>query len=79
VVQPGAGEFTSLPAGPGESRFAPRDAVFLTVQVAHHPVAKDLEVGQDALWLRTGRQREVRIQTYSAVVTRNGYTNRAAK
>ena len=75
AVQSGARQFTSLPCGSGNARFAPRDAVFLTVQIAHHPVAQELEVGPDALWLRTGKQNAVRILTYSAVVTRTAFTN----
>lgn len=79
AVQDGKKEFTSLPAGLGEVRFAPRDAVFLTVQIANYPVAKELPVGPDALWLRTAAQSALRVLTYSAVVTRNGHTDRTVK
>lgn len=79
AVQAGAQEFTSLPAAPGEARFAPRAAVFLTVQIVHHPLAKELAVGPDSLWLRTGAQSALRILTYSTVVTRNGYANQPAQ
>lgn len=62
----GGASFTSLP---GETRFRPRDSVFLTVQVAAHPGLASLPVDEvRQLW----PGRAASMTTYRAVITRNG-------
>jgi uncharacterized protein (TIGR02598 family) len=64
------GGFTSLP---GETRFHPRDSIFLTVQVASRPSVSALPVDRTRqLWKRAAAP----ISTYRAVVTRNGTRKR---
>lgn len=58
--------FTSLP---GETRFRPRDSVFVTVQIAWHPGLAPLPVAKTrSLWPRNSAP----MSTYRAVITRNG-------
>lgn len=71
--------FTSLPAAPGETRFAPRDAVFVTIQVAHHPREQELPIGPQSLWVQPAAQESASMLTYSAIITRNGHKPPAAK
>jgi uncharacterized protein (TIGR02598 family) len=60
------GSFTSLP---GEPRFRPRGAAFLTVQVAWHPGLTPIAVDATRqLWKSQGSA----MSTYRAVITRNG-------
>jgi hypothetical protein len=73
TVKAGTVGFTSLPAASADARFAPRDAVFLTVQIAHNPQRRELPVDNRSLWAKQGAS----ILTYSAVVTRNGYSKKA--
>jgi uncharacterized protein (TIGR02598 family) len=74
AVGDGAPGFTSLPAAPGEDRFAPRDAVFLTIQIAHNPRRTELPAGPQGLWLQPSAQASAAMLTYSAIITRNGHT-----
>ena len=76
VVTGGAPGFTSLPAAAGATRFAPRDAAFLTVQVAHNPQRRELPVDDRSLWKQPKAQPGAALLTYSAIVTRSGYSNR---
>ncbi len=62
--------FTSLPASPGQQRFDPRDAVFLTVQIAFNPGGALLPVDSRQLWTASGAH----IVTHSAVIARNGWS-----
>jgi uncharacterized protein (TIGR02598 family) len=73
----------SLPSvgGSGTARFRPRDITFLTIQIANNPGRKNLTAMLDAnntyLWLpqiATNPNDRVPVQTYSAIVARNGYT-----
>lgn len=70
----GGNHFTSLPAPPGASRFALRDSVFVTLQVAHNPTDRPLPVDERLLWVAPpAQQQTLALATYSAVVTRNGH------
>ncbi|MEA3209288.1 MAG: hypothetical protein QOE70_2345 [Chthoniobacter sp.] len=70
--------FTSLPAAPGQTRFSPRNSVFLTIQIAHNPGNRNLPIDLATnLWtILPARQQSLPIATYSAIVTRNGYSKR---
>ncbi len=79
VVTGGASGFTSLPAASGAVRFAPRDAVFLTVQIAHNPQRRELPVDDRSLWKQPAAQQGAALLTYSAIVTRSSYSSRGKK
>ena len=75
---PQADYFTSLPATGSNSRYEPRSATILTVQVVKNPGRKSLTPYVDGtLFLITpakAKANHLEIQTFSAVVARNGYT-----
>jgi uncharacterized protein (TIGR02598 family) len=73
VATQGAEVFTSLPASPGALRFNLRDATFLTIQIAHLPGGGTLPVDARLLW-KVPASRSLPLATYSAVVTRNGFS-----
>lgn len=68
--RPGNGD-TTLPAGftslPGTSRFAPRDSLFLTLQISGVPRGRYESVNADFLWAQTKSCR-----TYSTILARSG-------
>jgi uncharacterized protein (TIGR02598 family) len=68
-VGAGSSGFTSLPAADEEKRFRPRDATFLTVQVANIPGGGELAVDKDDLW----RPGQAKMEYYTTIITRNGY------
>ena len=68
---------TSLPSK-GTSRFNPRDTSFLTIQIANNPAGKKLETDTVTNLIDLGKARAagIRLQTYSVVLTRNGYAKK---
>lgn len=72
--------FTSLPSDAGK-RYNPRDTTFLTVQVVYNPARKPLDSSAggliDPATFLVSREQAKKVnlpmQTFSAVVTRNGY------
>jgi uncharacterized protein (TIGR02598 family) len=70
--------FTSLPSDQGK-RYNPRETTFLTVQVIYNPARKALTSGaliDSETFLispEEARKQSLPVQTFSAVVTRNGY------
>lgn len=71
--------FTSLPSDKG-GRYNPRDTTFLTVQVVYNPSGKPLTTGSNLIDPTTflispalAKAKSLPMQTFSAVVTRNGY------
>ncbi|MDQ3622245.1 MAG: Verru_Chthon cassette protein B [Verrucomicrobiota bacterium] len=64
--------FTSLPSQ--KSRFRSRDLSFLTIQIANNPGGAEIDVDPATqLWAAQPGARQFAIQSFSAVIARNGY------
>jgi len=70
-----ASYFTSLPST-GPQRYTPRASTFLTIQIVANPAGIDLKgmIGaEDLIDEARASAVKLRLQTYSIVVSRNGY------
>ncbi len=64
---------TTLPST--GTRFRPKGATFLTIQIAQNPAGKPLETDINSLIdVEKARKAFIRLQTYSVLVSRNGYS-----
>lgn len=65
---------TSLPSK-GGARFNPRDSTFLTVEIAGNPAGRNLDIDTSTYLIDPAKAKTagMRLQTFSVVVTRNGY------
>jgi len=65
---------TSLPSQ--GTRFNPRDSTFLTVQIAGNPAGKNLDINATTYLFDPVKAKTagIRLQTFSVVIARNGYS-----
>ncbi len=60
---------------PGQTRYSPKETTFLVIQIANNPAGVELKEDENQLWdSADARKRGLALTTYSAVVTRNGYS-----